>query len=607
MFRELMMKDREERTQTAEEVSAALHHWLTTYSEDSPTSLQLPPVAKPAGPAASSLTETLNPSGREAAMDLPTKKLQRSAEGGLGDFFSSLSDVEPASSKQTGSSTRSGQKSSPRVSNSAKQKASGSVDVPRETAPPETPSAIPTFPDNALTGEDSRQAGRSGKRLRSGESSKKLRKNEVRSPLAKFLPAEIIDQIRKYQIPLIACAAGLFLLIGFLLFGRSPGRPEVAGTPTGTRTGTTDGNASPESPKRPPVSGSVLTVGPEGNFASLTEALEYIKERAFVTTGTPAREVHIAGSQTLKEVISIDNSGLGAFPRGVRVVGLGETPPRLQSSGTESVLSLNAVDGFTMENVIIDCSNPAAGVQLQGFMAGVAFNNVRFENIRQTGLSGLGLSGVSEQPITLNGCTFIGIASAASGIQLLPGRGQDTRDLTLHRCRFLGPLQAGISAQGEVDSLTVSECIFTDAQTAFRFGGEDSLRKKVQFVNNTFYNCSRGVFFETGPSPAADEIRFVKNLFVGGIGNGVEVANLALAQEKLANGAFSAAFNWTDRSDVSGSSSLNVFETNGRTGTSVQFVTTNSSDPAFMKPASQELHSAAADSAEPRYIGAVSP
>lgn len=586
VLRRLMMKDREQRMQTAEEVSAALTQWLRSEAEGAavaPAARQTtsPPVAAVTTPRA----------------ETPARKTNQE----LGDFLSSLSDVEPSSGKMSGGSGRSGSKSAPRMSKSGPQKVPASPEVSNVPAPPVFPSAGPVFVEPDFPSHSSG----SGKSLESHESGSQTRK--AKASLKQVLTPERLALLKQYRIPLIAGAALILITGGVLVFGRSlfSSKPTQSAPSVVEGTATETPTPAPKQTARPAVTGDFITVGPQGNFGTLGEAVQHIQDHAFVS-GKQAREIRIAGKQTLKESISIDNSGLGSFPRGVKITGDKENPPRLQSTGSGSIFSMNSIDGFTLENVTIECRGLPQAMELRGFMSSITLTRVNFENIQNVAILGIGLGGVGGQMGVLQNCSFTGSSRSAVAIKLDPGPGQDTREINIRNCRFLGPLQTCIAVQGEADNLSFTLNRFHDAATGIAFSGTDPLRKRLSFTNNTFHNCDQGIIFESGPSASDTGFTFQKNLFIGGSGAAVSVQRTETDLAQLIRGGAGAEWNWTDRAEL-GSGALNIFTAQGKTGAEIKFASTDPAEAAFLKPESDALKAAAASSPAPSFIGAVSP
>jgi hypothetical protein len=367
--------------------------------------------------------------------------------------------------------------------------------------------------------------------------------------------------------------------------------------------------ASPEAPvtpARPEVTGNIIQVGPTGNFGTVAEAIQFVRRAGpSGLRGTPY-EIQIAGDTTLNESLSIDNSGLGGFPRGVKIVGISEKPPRLAPVGTGPAVTLDSVEGLTLQNVIIVCTGRSQGVLLQGFMSGTRLNKVRFENVSKCGLEGVGASGLVGQPLVVENCVFQGTSNSASAIKMTPSAGSDTRDVIVRGSRFLGPLQAGVEVQGSSGALEFRQNLLHGCASGLLFEGHEQQLVQIQFTNNTFSNCERGINFASGPSPSAARMTFEQNLFIGGSGPAVAVARKDVKLEDLTRGAPPPRFNWTDRKQVDPATGLNIFAKDGKLGAKVDFASDDPGNANFLKPSSKELNAPSAPGAA-KYIGARAP
>jgi len=604
IIRKLMAKDREQRMQTAEEAASQLAQWLN--SQDGVPALPVaalqyaPPAAGSDSPTVTMREETVTPVHAPVTHS-PVQKAGSDNNHELGDFLSSLSDVEPASAASGGSSAirREEVKSTPRMQSEVPLESAESAETSdSELSNSVFPEMDPVFP--ALEPTFPRTSSGSGKNLKRGDSRKNFKKDTFR------FPPERIAWLQKYRYYLGGGAILLLALLGYFLTGRSKQIPVTPVVPTATIDPVTPVPV-PAAPTRPAVQGEAITVGPKGNFGTLAEAVAYIQEHAFETNGKPVRQIHIDGQQSLKEAISIDNSGLGSFPRGVRITGNKEHPPRLLSTGKEPIFSLNSIDEFVLENLVLECRDVPRAIVLQGYMSSISLSNITFENVQQVAIAGVGLCGLDHQPAVIQNCRFVGASQSAQAIQMEPGQGKDTRDLTIRNCRFLGPFQSCFSVQGEVDALLFMQNIFHSSTNAIVFNGVNPLRKRLTFNNNTFYACDRGIVFETGPFSSNGKFSFQKNLFVAGTGASVFVEQTGTGLAQLSQGVPPTELNWTDRAEINSSEELNIFASNGRLNADVKFQSTDPGDANFLKPESDELQTVAASSPAPSFIGAVAP
>src|SRR5690606_32117303 len=147
---------------------------------------------------------------------------------------------------------------------------------------------------------------------------------------------------RRSNLPgmLVGGAAGACaLLIGayFLLRPDEAPAPPVTVTtdPAATSAANSPANASAAADSQPRIDpGSDITVGPEGHFATIGEAIAYVVKNYQPLSGTDQRTIKVAGGATYAEAIEIDNTGFGAFPKGVRIVCEGPQPAVLAPPGS---------------------------------------------------------------------------------------------------------------------------------------------------------------------------------------------------------------------------------------------------------------------------------
>jgi Serine/threonine protein kinase len=610
----LMKKNPDERIQTAAEVAAHLENWLSCQTTDSGKRLAVTPI--PPGVSSRTAGESVAQSGPAAAIDAPTRKINRDTGSDIADFFSSLSDIEaedetpngarsrtPLASSGPGSSSKS-RKTSRRSADSSRNEAPGvpavsDSSVRQTQQDPGAESIFPSTADSSGKGLDRSKGGAKSSRAVAGSG------RVTRS-------SRILDSIKNYQTPLVMTLAALVILVGYLLFSRDtkprkvpPAQQQAAARPTeGSQQASPMGRTN-STPARPAVNGQSVSVGPNGNFGTVTEAINYIKTQNMNTTSPKINEIRIEQGATLEESIVIDNSGLGMFPRGIRLTGSEINPPRFIPKGNEAVFALTSVDDLTLENIVISCQGTAQGIRLEGFMAGVMLKNVTFENIQQTAVTGIGLAGVRNRTVVIENCRFQGGGGSAQAILLLPGKGQDSRELTIRKCSFLGPLQTAVTVDGNADNINFSQNIFHEIETAIRFVGLDPMQKDLTFTNNTFHRCQQGIVFVDGPTDAASNFVFQKNLFIGGSGPAVQTRTDRALTELTSEGRPSR-WNWTDRTEAQ-SGNLPIFTNEGRYDAQIVFQSVTPGESNFLKPESKELMSAAKTADSPKYIGAVSP
>lgn len=366
----------------------------------------------------------------------------------------------------------------------------------------------------------------------------------------------------------------------------------------------------PPAPEQPPVSGPIVSVGPTGDFPNLSAAIQYCSNRSDVT-GAPIQEIRIAAGQTLNDLLHLENSGFNSIPTPLRIVGEGPDFPTMKSpSGLPFVL--NSIEGLSISNLIIDCTDQPVGLELSGYLSGTTIQNVTFKNIFGTGILARGVSGLAGRPFSLQGCRFEGGSDTAIGVRCVGTETSNTRELSIKGCRFIGPLGKGIvfsSPEGSTWDVTITQCLFDQTRTGLAFAGTDHDVSRVKIANNTFHDFTRGIHFESGPVLASTAVTFLQNLFVNGNGYEVSTEREQVALSELARGTLPPQRNWTTGPIQESSTWLNIFENQGRTAASgIEFISTDPHSADFLKPKGASMKSTVHAPIDGRnFIGAVSP
>ncbi|SFH93451.1 protein kinase domain-containing protein [Planctomicrobium piriforme] len=608
ILRRLMIKDREKRIQTAGDVVSEISEWLAT-TTGAPTAT---PKAKAGGKTSAAEMDVQNV--QNVAANTTAAKPAAVPTGGLGNFLSSLSDVDPERSQQPSSLKRRGGSSTMKITR-------GQPAEPVEEVPATLPDHfdIPAEEDNpfAISSKVAGSAKPNASTPRPSVSSKvnsrkpAPRRGSSKPDLLAMIPPDLLAKVQQHKLP-IAIGGGvlvLLLVVGtyFLFFSGSKTKsaaktPAVAATP---KVEAVKPKPEPAVPARPAVDGPVVIVGPTGHFGTIKEAIEYVKISNLSGLSSSVREIHLAGNQTLKESVSIDNSGLGGFPHDIKLIGLTDKPPRLQPDGNGPVMLLNSVEGLTVENIIINCQGRSQAVHLQGFMSNTRLINLKLENIQNTAVLATGLAGLIDQPFLIERCTFRSSSSSSRGLVCESSSGSDTRDVAVRQCRFLGPMGAGVVLQNTASSIELKQNIFDETSAGLLLTGSDQVSKRIRLLNNTFHECQNGIRFDSGPPVDSSGFVFENNLFAKSGGAGVATSRSEATLEPLINGG-AAQFNWTDKSEFSDSGELNIFKQNGKTGVTVEFASEDPADASFFKPSSPDLRSGNSPGTL-KFIGAVSP
>lgn len=392
--------------------------------------------------------------------------------------------------------------------------------------------------------------------------------------------------------------------IGAIYILMQLGDPPLPPSPPTLSDGTTDVAALD-------ISGPVVRVGPDGDFRTITAAVEYIADQAFTSTGRTINEIRVSAGQTLVEHVVMDNTGLGVFPSGLKIIGEGPEYPVLTSTAGP-VLTLGSIEHLLLANLQIDCTDLPVAVQISGYLSGTQLKDLTFSHVKNVAILGLGSKGLPGSPVSMIDCRFEAESAEATAVRFEESTTSNVQHVHLLRCRMIGPLAKGIvfhSPGGSTSDVEISNCIFHETQTGITFAGPGHVLKDLQIFNNTFHRFQRGILFESGPSEASQDIAFHQNLFAKGQGFEVTADRPGMGLDKLAQGGAVPQFNWTTGAPQDADAWLNIFEKNGRvSAVDVEFVSTDPKSLNFLKPTSPQLATAVSTPVDgKKYIGAVPP
>jgi eukaryotic-like serine/threonine-protein kinase len=421
---------------------------------------------------------------------------------------------------------------------------------------------------------------------------------------------------RRRNVPglLLGGAAGVCaLLIGayFLLFSDEatpPGAPTAA-VPDASATPVPESPTATESVPPPPQiePGSDITVGREGHFATIGQAIAYVQDSFQPLSAGDQRTIRVAGGATYAEAIVIDNSQFGAFPQGVRIVCEDAQPAVLAPPGTDPIVHLINVERFVLQGFELAGADRPVAMRVQGpYLVGSAIEQLTIHGVQSVGIEVVGVSGVSNRPVTFRDIAVSRSSAQASGISLRSGD-VATRELLFHRCRLEGDLAQGVRVEGDVSNVQIRECRFDKVTTPILFADAGQALENVAISNNTFRRFDSGIRFAGLPQIGGEGVSFEKNLFAGVGGPEVVVAGAGEVPLAALSSGAAVRFNWTEQ--AAGSTGVDIFADNGRRGVdAIDFANSDSADAEqFLKPRDVQLRTAAASAPNPKFIGAVPP
>jgi eukaryotic-like serine/threonine-protein kinase len=417
---------------------------------------------------------------------------------------------------------------------------------------------------------------------------------------------------RRTNVPgmLLGGAAGVCaLLIGayFLLFsgdGPPTAAPTAAvpGTPTKPES---EGPLSAEAVEPVPQinPGSDITVGPDGYFATIGQAIAYVKGSFQPFSASDERTIRVAGGETYAEAIVIDNSPYGAFPQGVRIICEDAQPAVLEPPGSDPIVNLNSVERFLLQGFELAGGGRPVAMRVEGYATGTTFAQLTIRDVQSSAIEAVEVGSVSV-PVTFRDIVIHRSAPEASGIALQLG----ARGLLFHRCRIAGDLATGVRLEGEAASVQIRECRFDNVRTPILFADAGQDLENISITNNTFRRFESAIRFAGLPLIGDRGVSFEKNLFAGPRGPEVVVEGAADAPLEALSPKANVRFNWSERAADS-DGGVDIFADNGRRGAeAIAFADADASDAGqFLKPRDAQLRTSARAAPNPKFIGAVPP
>lgn len=426
-------------------------------------------------------------------------------------------------------------------------------------------------------------------------------------------------------------AGGLVVLIGLGLalgwFGADPkkttkskkkSKPAAVAANTGESAAGKSAAAAKASADAVWMTKRQTTVGPAGEYRTISDALQQIRQHFRPQNRSDRFLINVHPGTYTERIALVGKEFKSDYPGNVILRREGDIGEVVLKSGTaDPPVRLENVAGVQLVNLTVQADGKPVGMELAEGLDRCLLRNVRVEGFSETGvlLSGALGSSFSNDRLTLEEVQFRG-ASGAVAVRALKGKLADSVDcqnILFQKCRFLGPLKAGVSLQGpDIRGWEFRECIFAQAGVGVEFL-EGTGWSDYQFVNNTFYQCPLAVRIAKQPPSTSKGLLFRRNLFVGAttgevlIQDGFNQETLLQAQ-MLAN---NMQGNWSDRpapaTPVSGEVPMWGGGERGRQG--IEFVSTDSAHEKFLAPtpAAPQRQVGGQIAGEPAWIGAVGP
>ena len=349
----------------------------------------------------------------------------------------------------------------------------------------------------------------------------------------------------------------------------------------------------------------VLQVGPGAKYTTISSALDEVRKN--FNASRRAVQVLRVTATTYPERIVLDST----YHRGVQFEVVGTQPAILSPPGNGPVVEIKGdYEGFRLENFRIEAKGRPVAVLVQGGVSDALFKRLTITGFTESAIHCQGLMANLGAATRFESITFQPETPQAVGIRFT---GPDSIRAEIHRCRFMGPMPAGIVYDSQaVLEMDFDSNIFSETATGIRFAGAAKHCKNLTFANNTFYKLEKGIAFETMLSKESTEIGFFNNLFVQ-----VKVTP-AIVEKDFNEPAFSSMYairegtgrdnNWSDGAATPVAGAIRICEEgSGRLNVSgLQFVSTDPASPDFLTPApGSPLLNTPSMQNRPTHVGAV--
>ncbi|MFN0196855.1 MAG: protein kinase domain-containing protein [Planctomycetaceae bacterium] len=356
-------------------------------------------------------------------------------------------------------------------------------------------------------------------------------------------------------------------------------------------------------------------VGPGEQFSTIQTALNHVRKSFIPRRRAEYRTIKIQPG-TYSERIVIDNSspgGDGEFPRGIYLKPATEGGRIILSpSGSEPAIVIKDAEVIILENFDIQAAGKDIAIDLAGDLPGTEIRKCTVNGFNRVGCQLDAVAGGNEDFI-LQDITFVPGNATSVGIDM-KSASTSLSEIILQRCRFLGPMTAGVIVAGDASYVEIKESIFSQTQTGVRVAGSRALRD-FMLTNNTFYKNDRGIVFTEMPATLSNELAFYRNLFAdtttmeGVVEKDFDYLKFVSMLRTLGAGGW--ANNWSNRPPpaVPVVGELELFNHGMRPVADFFFASTDQNDPKFLAPSEQSLHKSVGGQAtgEQPYIGAVGP
>lgn len=350
----------------------------------------------------------------------------------------------------------------------------------------------------------------------------------------------------------------------------------------------------------------IIEVGPRGHFIRIQDAIHFVGQKFRPKSPTDTREIQVAGGYTYVESLQLTSEGRQSYPRNVTIRSMGDQQAFLRGDGQHPVISIQGVEGLTLDGFVVDAREAPVALRVSGFSPATRLQNLSVRHFTRVGVELVDAAAQTGQELQLDSLHIAGDSETEIGIQCQSTGGGNTVCLLMKNLRVIGPLESGLESSGTFWKSTISDSIFSQCNAGVRF--RRGTLVELTIANNTFAKNRLGIALTQSPETGSGQLQFARNLFSGNREGDVvlERGSATGLADALLLPDLGRQTNRSDRPspDANG---IDLFSGSGsRIGPAV-FVSEDPNHQDFMKPTSQDVRVQPPASGTKSYVGAVAP
>lgn len=253
----------------------------------------------------------------------------------------------------------------------------------------------------------------------------------------------------------------------------------------------------------------VIKVGQAG-LPKIADALAAAKKE----TSAKLRVIQVPAGR-YEERIVLDAS----YPAGIHLVADKGEPVILAPAGADPIIDVSGGERVRIQGFELAAKGKDVAVRLSGALKSARIVGLTIREFSKFGIVGNGCSGSESEEggqLAFDQLIFHPGDSAAVGIAIRKAAPTEKTPahIMIARCKFFGPMEAGVSFEFPVEDVQVCASIFSQLVTGTKFASGKSVWKDVVHWNNSYFECERAFVFTDMPASGSRGFGFYNNLFV---------------------------------------------------------------------------------------------